>query len=165
MPLRDLIDKIAATGLGPLRLSTATEKDQLWIEHLQRRFSNQLGFVPRAAIPGLIEARNYIKLAINGSDAGFVLACGGTTKPVRISQIAVDEDLWRLGIGTAAIEMIRKNALAFRKPSVIVTVRHGLAMNQVALETGATHIYDNLQMGKRKKRLHTYLWNPHGKRA
>lgn len=164
MPLRDLITEKVATLQGILCVQTATEKDALWIEHLQRRFSNQLGFVPRSAIPGLIEARNYLKLALDGNDAGYVLACGGTTKPVRISQIAVDEALWRLGLGSATIEVIRKKALAFRKPSVVVTVRDGLAMNQVALDTGAVHTHTTITTAKRKKRLLSYRWDPHGKR-
>lgn len=158
--MRPLIHETCLTTSGELLVSTATEKNQLWIEHLQRQYSNQLGFVPRSGIAGLLGFRNYLQLTIDGIDAGFVLTCGGITKPVRISQIAVDEDLWRNGIGSATIEVIRKKALLMPKRSVIVTVRDGLAMNSVAIDTGAIHTATSLTIAKRKKRLHTYAWSP-----
>ena len=146
-------------SLGVVQIATATPSDALWIEHLQRKFSNDLGFVPRAGIRGLLDRRNYLRIDLDGKDAGFVLVTGGITKPVRISQIAIDEQLWRNGIGAIAIALIRKKALLMRKPDVVATTRDGLIANIVAIETGATHLATTLIAHARKKRSHLYLWS------
>lgn len=131
------------------------------IEHFQQQFHSNIGFVPRGAQQQRLENHDYWKISTNGQSCGFVLVGGGTRQPIRLSQIAIAEDLWRNGIGRSVITAAKNYALQFRKPQIVATIADSLAMNEVAAATAAIHTATTIRKSLRKRRCNHWLWTDH----
>lgn len=86
-----------------IRITTATEKDLSFIVELQRRFSNQLGFLPEMAIRDYLKHKLVLIARQNDWPAGYLL--GHSTSRQRaalatIVQAAVPLDAQRQSIGS-----------------------------------------------------------------
>jgi len=126
--------------LGSIHIRIATTADRSYIDALQRKHVNNIGFVPRTAIDDHLARQSYHLLSINGQPTGYAMHAGGTRKPLRLIQVALSEDAWRNGLGTALIELALQRAKNTLKTGMTATVRDGLTMNKVVTATGATPI-------------------------
>jgi len=147
--------------VGNVGIVTATESDLKYIEHAQKKHHEAIGFVPKSAMENRIERRDYLKIDVNGQEAGFLLIGGGTRTPIRISQIMVDEELWRRGVGRASIGMIQEYALTMPKQTIVGRCAEGLTVNELVLATGARRVQVEAPKNKRKRRIFYYQWWEH----
>lgn len=137
---------------------TAIASDLAYVEHLARLHSNNVGFVPRAALADHIDRRNVRLLIINGQHAGYTLAGGGKLRPYRLIQVAISEELWRNGYGSILIRDARGTAAERTVPTMSATIRQGLPMIGVALSTGAQHVGTKCPHTARNRPTHDFLW-------
>lgn len=144
--------------LGPVEITVALPKDMPFIDALQRRHANNIGFVPRTAILDHLSRHSYHLLRINGQPAGYAMQAGGIRKPLRLIQVAIDPDAWRYGLGTELIKLAIQRTEHSRIPGMTATVRDGLPMNQVVTATGALlTARDTTPTARGLDRLH-YTW-------
>lgn len=123
--------------LGPVKITVALPMDRLFIDTLQRRHVNNIGFVPRTAIDDHLSRHSYHLLRINDQPVGYAMQSGGVRKPLRLIQLAIDPDAWRHGLGTELINLAIQKARKSQVPGMTASVRDGLPMNQVVKATGA----------------------------
>lgn len=144
--------------IGLIKLRTAVLHDYPYIEALQRQHVNNTGFVPKTAIQNHLQRQSYVLLTINGQPEGYLMSAGGIRKPYRLIQVAVDEEAWRLGLGTLLIHQALAKARRKPKPDMCCTVREGLPMNPTVISTGAKPFaYDDSPKARRKRLIH-YAW-------
>lgn len=144
------------------RLRIATAADLPWIEHLSRKLSNALGFVPRAAVCDHIGRNNYLMLDLNGQAAAFSLLSGGSRRPTRIIQHAVTDELWRSGYGTVLLAAVAQRALLAKRPGITLSCRDGLIANDFWTATGAERVGTLHPLTARRRSIHAYHY---GQRA
>lgn len=88
----------------------ATLADLKYVEHLQRIWSNQVGFLPRAALTRYIDTRATLLICSNGQEAGY-LSWQLTKKGLlRLMQLAVSPDLLRGKLGSDVVHYIERAA-------------------------------------------------------
>lgn len=146
--------------LGPVEITVALPIDRLFIDALQRRHVNNIGFVPRTAIDDHLSRHSYNLLLINDQPVGYAMQSGGVRKPLRLIQVAIDPDAWRHGLGTELINLAIQRARQSRIPGMTATVRDRLPMNQVVTATGALLTgRDTRGTARGLDRLH-YTWSP-----
>lgn len=138
----------------------ATPGDLAYVLHEARLHSNNIGFVPTAAFRDHIDRHNVRILVINNQPAGYTLDGGGDRRSYRLIQVAIDEELWRLGYGSILIRHARLRARGRRFPTMTATIRDGLPMLRVAEATGAIRTATHNRPTARKKATHDYLWQP-----
>jgi len=87
-------------------------KDLTWVIHLQRVFSNQLGFVPKLSLRDALGRREILVPWVNAEPAGYVysrvLEQQRWTRS--IVQAAVPMDLQRCGVGLATVDYLSRTA-------------------------------------------------------
>jgi N-acetylglutamate synthase-like GNAT family acetyltransferase len=94
-----------------IRLATAT--DLLFIRDLQRRFTNQIGFLPTSRVEKEIEKQNILLQTLNDDDAGFLLTIPSLSyqpKTTAIIQTAVRMDAQRQAVGLDLVHRIETAA-------------------------------------------------------
>jgi len=92
----------------------ATADDAKYIEALARKWSNQIGFLPRQAIRRFAEHGRILINLENGDNAGYVLGSGSMRWDRRfanILQTAVPLDLQRQHIGLRLVEAYSRSCL------------------------------------------------------
>lgn len=141
------------------RIVRAVPADFSYIQHLQRLHSNNVGFVPNAAIQNHLDRGNYRLLIINDQPAGYSLAGGGTRTPFRISQVALDEEQWRNGYGTRLIELALSDARQRPKPHAVLSARDATPMSVWIPATGASVLRVDRHKTARGRPLITYQWH------
>lgn len=141
-------------------ITPATSAQLAYIIHLQSLHTGALGFVPKSAIVDHIKRDSYHILELDGQAAGYIMHNGGHRRPYRIIQVALDEELWRLGFGSHLIHVALTRAQTRPNRATSVTVADGLAMCDVATATGATRTKTYDPKNTRHRRLHEYLWIP-----
>jgi GNAT superfamily N-acetyltransferase len=98
----------------PPRLVVASAKHRNFVLDLQRRFSNQLGFLPAQAIDEYIAARRICLALENGEPAGYVLARPNLASLPGVAscvQTAICFDAQRRKLATALIDRTANAAL------------------------------------------------------
>lgn len=100
-----------ATAVPLLR--TAVARDRLFVADLQRKYANQLGFLPHAALDELVDGGRVLLALENGEPAGYLasrthLRCQPSTAP--IVQAAVCYDARRRALGTRLVEAVCQDA-------------------------------------------------------
>jgi GNAT superfamily N-acetyltransferase len=110
----------------------ATPADRLYIKHLQRRFNNQIGFIPTPATERELEAGNIIMGELNDSEAGFLLIrpqLSGQRSTAAILQAAVQFDAQRHQVGTALLTAVANKTIANGSTILQASCRDGLQAN------------------------------------
>lgn len=145
--------------LGRVTIAEAVDDDYRYIDALQAKLCNNVGFVPKTAIRNHLERRSYDLLTINGQPVGYSMAAGGIRKPFRLIQVAIQPDAWRTGLGTLLIRLALAKAATKPRNTMTATVRQGLPMNTVVTQTGAVLQSVNNSPKARKRPLHNYTWH------
>lgn len=95
---------------GQHQIKIANNRDLSYVIHLQKTWSNQVGFLPKAALQRYIDNRATLLVHLNGQHAGY-LSWQLTRKGLlRIIQIAIDPELLRGQLGTALVAYIEAAA-------------------------------------------------------
>lgn len=130
----------AAGGTAPdATIRPATVADLRYVDALQRKFSNQVGWLPRAALEWLIE-RGQITVALeNGEPAGYVAgrALYKTRPELRpVTQTAVQYDAQRLSHGRQLIQHLAETARAAGQIGLQACCREDLEANKFFIAAG-----------------------------
>jgi len=89
----------------------ATLKDITYIEHLRRKNSEAIGFIPKVRYEMEIDGRRGGSILVyenNGDLVGFIYATHNQAGVTHIQQIAIQDDARRLERGTALVEAVVK---------------------------------------------------------
>jgi N-acetylglutamate synthase-like GNAT family acetyltransferase len=116
---------------GQIRL--ATHKDLRFVEHLQKRFTNQIGFIPRAAVENLIDWRLCTIALENGAPAGMLLGRDRLRWNIAIrpiTQAAIDFDAQRRHNGLALVSEVQNAARSAGQLALQCCCREGLEANE-----------------------------------
>ena len=124
-------------------IRAATPADLLFIRDLQRKFHNEIGFIPNAATARELEAGNVAIGELNADDAGFLLirprlAAQPTT--AAIIQAAVHTDAQRRSVGLALINAAEQAARLNGSTILQATCRSNLEANLFWRAAGFTAI-------------------------
>lgn len=95
--------RLAPAQLSHAAVRTATLADLSFIEHLQRKFSNHVGFLPRAALVEYVDAGGVTLIEENGDPAGYVafrrrLRSLKWCRPITQACVAMDAQRRHLGL-------------------------------------------------------------------
>lgn len=125
------------------RLRIATTADTSFVLALQKRFSNQLGFLPRAAIEWYVTNGRVQICQDNGQHAGYLLGrptlrCLPNVQP--LTQTAVDMTAQRRGLGLLLIEHAAAEAHAAGRSLLQAWCRVDLEANEFWRAAGFTAV-------------------------
>ena len=119
--------------LEPGAIRLATLQDLKWIDHLQKKFADALGFLPKAAFENLLPA-GHIRLANeNGDPAGYILSrprLAWCPQMRSITQAAVAMDAQRRHHGLALLASIEQEARAQGLLAIQACCAVGLQSNE-----------------------------------
>lgn len=152
-PLESLSDSLVAQQNCQ---RTATQKDRSFLESLQRKFSNQIGFLPAQAIDAYIEIGAYTIALENDQPAGFILSRPSLRwQPAlaSVTQAAVAMDAQRRHIGLALLNRIVSQLVPGQTTGIQAVCRIGLEANEFWHAAGFTPICHLRGENARKKDL------------
>lgn len=89
----------------------ATPADLKYLIHLQKAWSNNVGFLPRCAFERYIDLRQILLVRENDAPAGYLIWTFRRDGVVRIPQVAVDFDLLRTTLGTKIVQHVKRAAI------------------------------------------------------
>jgi N-acetylglutamate synthase-like GNAT family acetyltransferase len=107
--MRHALPPPALAGEGIVRAAPA---DLPYVVHLQKRYADALGFLPRAALAEKIELGQVWLSLENGEPAGFLHHGSLAVPEVRIFQAAVQYDARRRHLGLALVQSLADRAAA-----------------------------------------------------
>lgn len=117
----------------PDQVRTATAKDRTYIDKLQRKFANCLGFLPNQALDVLIEMGATYTAIENGDPAGYIVSRSALRwQPLMrsITQTCVAMDAQRRHHGLALLDVISAEAKAAGLLAVQACCAIGLESNE-----------------------------------
>lgn len=91
-------------------ISIASESDVAYVVHLQKVWSNQLGFLPKPALQRYIDNKATLLVQLNGQHAGYLNWQLTKKGLLRIVQIAIEPELLRGRLGTETMAYIEAAA-------------------------------------------------------
>jgi len=95
----------------PQRTITAAALEDLpYIVHLQRIWSNQVGFLPKSALERYIDSKNTLLVKERGQHAGYLNWTVTRNGLLRFIQIAIDPPLLRTALGTRLVNFTEDSA-------------------------------------------------------
>jgi N-acetylglutamate synthase-like GNAT family acetyltransferase len=105
----DAPQKVPGTAAPAAVVTTATAAELSFLIHLQKRFSNQLGFLPRGALVEYIDAGRAKLVTENDQPAGYIitrarLRSAKWCRPVTQAAICYDAQRRHLGLALLAQE-------------------------------------------------------------
>lgn len=130
---------LAATLARPPLIRRARPQDAKFLSHLQKTFSNELGFLPTAALQWYIEQQRVGVVLENGDPAGYVLGRPAykyqpDMRP--ITQTAVAMDAQRRHLGLALIARVCQHAVDARQLAVQAICAGDLIANEFWYSAG-----------------------------
>lgn len=138
------------------RVRTATLADLKYISSLQKKFTNQIGFLPTAALVWLLEHHRIELATENDEPCGYI--CGRThlaqaplLRP--ITQAAVQFDAQRRHNGLALLDAITAQAQAAGQIGLQANCREGLDANAFWAEAGFKPICILTPQNRRQKEI------------
>jgi len=118
------------------RIRFATHADMKFISNLQRKWSNEVGFLPWSAHRRYIDAQCVLIATINGQPAGFCNMIISLKGLLRLPQIAISHEVLRQGIGSRLMQSLNKIAAEHGCAAIRLTTREDLAANEFWPTTG-----------------------------
>lgn len=108
----------------------ATSADLSFLLHLQRTWSNNVGFLPRACFERYTESGQILIVTENDTPCGYVSWTCSPSGLLRLPQVAVHPDVLRTTIGTKLVRHCIRAALHHRCSVVRLTSRSDLPANE-----------------------------------
>lgn len=140
--------------MHPIR--RATQSDLSYLLHLQRKFSDQIGFAPTTAYIDRIEKGHVLVTTENNDPAGFVLACCRLDRTLHISQAAVELDLQRDLHGASMLAYLAARARLAGCDRMTCTVRDNIPAHRFWQALGFTPMRERTGGSARKRFLIDY---------
>jgi hypothetical protein len=94
-------------------ITIATEADLFYVLNTQRKYTNDLGFIPRHGFQREIENGHILLLRHNAQSAGYLLWTSNHRGLLRVIQLACDPDLLRTYVGSALQTHLERAAIQF----------------------------------------------------
>jgi len=108
----------------------ANESDLTFVQHLQRTWSNNLGFLPTSALQRYLRLRQCLLVLENDTPAGYLNWSLSRKGLLRIIQVAIDPDLLRTTLGTKVMRHVERAAHRGHCSALRLTSRVDLPANQ-----------------------------------
>jgi N-acetylglutamate synthase-like GNAT family acetyltransferase len=89
----------------------AKPSDLTFVSDLQTRWSNNIGFLPRAALQQAIESNRTLLVFENGQHAGYLNWSANRKGAVHVTQVAIEPELLRTTLGTKIMRTIERSAV------------------------------------------------------
>lgn len=134
---------VQQTIFAPGAIRTATTADKSFVRSLAKKFSNQLGFIPDAALDWYLDA-GRVTLALENDDAaGYLLGrdhlhWNCSIRP--ITQAAIHFDAQRRRHGLALVSLTEAAAIEAGQVALQANCREGLDANDFWKAAGFTEI-------------------------
>ena len=124
-------------------ITLATDRDIQYLVHLQKLWSNQVGFLPRCALQRYIDRQTTLLVKENGQHAGYLNWTLSRKGLLRFIQVAIDPPLLRTALGTRLVHHIEDAARRNRCSVIRFQCRTDLSANLAwqALGFTATAVY------------------------
>jgi N-acetylglutamate synthase-like GNAT family acetyltransferase len=138
------------------QITTASVKELSYIIDLAKKFSEQLGFLPRAAVVEYLTAGRVLLARENGEPAGFILSRNRlrSEKWCRpLTQVAVSFDAQRRHHGHALLETLKTQARRDMLEGLQCWVAEEIEAVQFFTAEGFQHVQTRDPMNKRNRRL------------
>jgi len=116
----------------------AKPSDLVFVNDLQTRWSNNIGFLPKSALEQKIEARKCLLVFENGEPAGYLNWSDNRKGAVHITQVAIDPELLRTTLGTKIMRTIERSAVKGGCSIIRLCSRSNLTANFFWPELGFT---------------------------
>lgn len=110
-------------------VTVAAPSDLPFVLHLQKHWSNNLGFLTRAALAEYIDTKQLLLVRENGQPAGYLNWTCTKAGMVRIPQVALEPELLRTTIGSKIIAHLKRAALRGDCSVIRLTSRSDLHAN------------------------------------
>ena len=124
-PQQTFITNSAHVALG-------VPSDLKYVRDLQKQWSNNLGFLPSAALRRYLQNEHVLLVKENNQNAGYLL--WDYTKRdniIKITQVAIEPELLRIGIGTLVMKYLESRATASSCTVLRLKTRFDLEANLV----------------------------------
>jgi N-acetylglutamate synthase-like GNAT family acetyltransferase len=137
----------------------ARPQDLKFLSHLQKKYSNELGFLPTAALQWYVEQQRVGVVLENNEPAGYVL---GRThykyQPLMrpITQTAIAFDARRRHLGMALIQRVEQHARDERQMAMQAICAENLDANDFWLALGFEHVTTFGGQNTRGRALHVW---------
>jgi N-acetylglutamate synthase-like GNAT family acetyltransferase len=138
------------------KITTASVKELSYIIDLAKKFSEQLGFLPRAAVLEYLEAGRVLLARENSEPAGFIISRNRlrSEKWCRpLTQVAVSFDAQRRHHGEALIAALKTQARQDMLEGLQCWVAEDLEAVQFFRSQGFVHVQTREPGNKRNRRL------------
>lgn len=89
---------------------SATPADLTYLLHIQNKQTDSIGYVNKGALLERINTGRILVLTHNGDPAGYLNYTHRRDRITHLNQVAVSEELWRIGLGTLAMHQLIENA-------------------------------------------------------
>lgn len=134
---------VAGRTFDAPRLREASTADLSFVLDLQKRFSNQLGFLPRAAVEWYVSNGRVTIATADGQPAGYILGrprlrCLPQVQP--LTQTAIDFEAQRRGLGLLLVQHALAEALRDGRSLLQAWCRVDLQANEFWSAAGFTAI-------------------------
>lgn len=153
--------------IDPIRI--ATLKDLNYVLALQRKFSNQLGFLPRAALEGYLDNGRVTIVQENDEPAGYILgrpALRWMALLRPITQAAIQYDAQRRHLGELLVARAEAEARDFGQAAIQVMCREGIDANAFWAAVGFQKIGQTNPQNARQRLMNCWrkplnpVWTP-----
>lgn len=126
------------TDETPLKRSVRLirEQDLLYLTHLQRVWSHNLGFLPKQAHARYARLKQGLVVLENNTPAGYLIWTISRKRLLRIIQVAVEPELLRTTIGTKVMRTIERAAAKQQCSALRLTSMANLPANLFWPELG-----------------------------
>lgn len=126
-------------------VTLATPADLPFVVHLQKLWSNNLGFLPRVALAEYINSKQLLLVRENGQAAGYLNWTCTKAGMVRIPQVALEPELLRTTVGSKIMAHLKRAAVRGDCSVIRLTSRSDLPANLFwpTLGFNVTAVYAN----------------------
>lgn len=99
--------------------------DARWLDWLQDRpFAKDAGWLPLVAIKERLAIGQVLIIEKNGAPAGYVIAANRRDKITHVTQVVIDEECWREGLGVQLMQKVLRTADAAGSRSLTLRCAH-----------------------------------------
>jgi hypothetical protein len=114
----------------------AIPDDLPYVLHLQQKWSNNIGFLPKIALERALNKKEILVVRENGDPAGYLYWTARADGLIRVIQCAVDPQLLRTTIGTKIMRHLERAGLRAECSILRLTTRCDLPANEFWPELG-----------------------------
>lgn len=142
------------------QIRSASLADLKYVISRAKLWTGRLGFMPRRNLQELIERGQGAILEINNERAGYLLWSGGILRAPTLRHVAIEEELWCRGIGTAACKHLAGEVAAHGWSTLTIRTREDIEpQRKINAAIGAQVIGHDEHVGTRGHRVEIWRAN------